>query len=366
MKNASFRVSRRKLYPVVIMLVAFSAVAIISMLLSIPLLDRITTVMFINLVVVLGLQLFMGNSGVLSFAHVGFMGIGAYTSAILSIPLDQKKIALPDLYTPFTQIEMGFLPAMFIGALVATAFAAIVGLPIMRLSDTAAAIATFAMLVIVHVVLSQWGAMTNGPRTLFGLFAYTDMWTAFAWAMIVLVFVFLFKESSLGMKLRASRDNAHAASAIGVDIVKTRWIAFTLSGFICGMSGALWAHFITSFQPGAFYLTTTFTVLTMLIIGGPQTVTGTATGVLVVTVVTEGLRQTENHFSLNGLLPFETVGLTEILLAIVLIFMLAFKPGGLIQTVELGAKLGKKHDEELLSKRVRGKAQRQGDIQGKA
>lgn len=353
MKNTSFTISRRKIYPVVLMLVIFSIIAVTSNILGVPLIDRITTVMFINLILVLGLQMFMGNSGVLSFAHVGFMGIGAYASALMSIPATQKAMALPDLYAPFTQIEMGFLPAMFIGATVAALFAAIVGFPIMRLSDTAAAIATFAMLIIVHVVLSQWGEMTNGPRTLFGLLEYTDMWTAFAWGMIILVVAFLFKESSLGMKLRASRDNVHAADAIGINVMMTRWITFTFSAFICGMSGALWAHFITSFQPGAFYLTTTFTVLTMLIIGGPQTVTGTAIGVLIITIVTEGLRQAENTFSINGILPFETVGLTEILLAIVLVCMLAFKPGGLIETTELGAKLGKKHDERSMTARKR-------------
>jgi branched-chain amino acid transport system permease protein len=140
------------------------------------------------------------------------------------------------------------------------------------------------------------------------------------------------------MKLRASRDNVHAASAIGIDVVKARWLAFTISAFICGMSGALWAHFITSFQPGAFYLTQTFIVLTMLIVGGPRTVTGTAIGVLLVTIASESLRRMENSFSASGALPFETVGMTEILLAILLMFMLAFRPGGIVQTVELGAR----------------------------
>ena len=350
MKQASFRISRRKVYPLLLTVAVFTCVALVSSVLHIPLVDRISTVMFINLILVLGLQFFMGNSGVLSFAHVGFMGIGAYASAILSIPVDQKSMALPSLYAPFTGIEMGFLPAMLIGAAVAAVFAAVIGLPIMRLSDTAAAIATFAMLVIVHVVLSQWGEMTNGPRTLFGVLKYTDMWTAFTWAMIILVLAFLFKESSLGMKLRASRDNVHAADAIGVDVVASRWVAFTISAFICGMSGALWAHFITSFQPGAFYLTMTFTVLTMLIVGGPQTITGTALGVLIITIVSEGLRMAENTFSINGLLPFETVGMTEILLAIVLVLMLAYKPGGLIETIELGASLGKKHDARAAAK----------------
>lgn len=337
MKMSSITLSGRKLLPLIGIMVVFAVVAIITSVLGIPLLDRIMTVMFINLIMVLGLQMFMGNSGLLSFAHVGFMGIGAYASAVLSIPVADKAMSLPDLYPVLAGIEMGFLPAMLCGALIAAVFAAIVGYPLMRLSDTASAIASFALLVIVHVVLSQWSAVTNGPRTLFGLLKYTDLWTAVTWALIILVVAFLFKESSLGMKLRASRDNIHASSAIGINVVRARWLAFTISAFICGMSGALWAHFITSFQPGAFYLTQTFIVLTMLIVGGPRTVTGTAIGVLLVTIANEGLRIMENSFSVSGVLPFETVGMTEVLLAILLIFMLAFRPGGIVQTIELGA-----------------------------
>ncbi len=330
-------VVRRKVVPVLVTLAIFLVVAVGASVFNSPLVDRIATVMFVNVIMVLGLQIFMGNSGLLSFAHAGFMGIGAYASAIFSLPPDQKLMSLPSLYAPLQGVQLGFLPAVFAGALVTAVFAAIVGFPLMRLTDTAAAIASFALLVIVHVVLSQWTEMTNGPRTLFGLLKYTDLWTAATWAFVAIVVAFLFKESKLGMKLRASRNNVHAAGAIGVDVIRVRWIAFVISAFVCGMAGALWAHFITSFQPGAFYMSMTFIVLTMLIIGGPQTVSGTALGVLIITVVSEGLRQLENSLGTSGVLPFETVGMTEVLLAIVLIFMLAFKPGGLVETTELGS-----------------------------
>lgn len=347
MKKVSPIFMRRKIVPVAILLVLFLAIAVVTTLLGIPLIDRIATVMFINLIMVLGLQMFMGNSGLLSFAHVGFMGIGAYASAIFSIPAEQKAMSLPNLYAPLAGIEMGFFPAIICGALVAAVFAAIAGFPLMRLSDTASAIASFALLVIVHVVLSQWSQVTNGPRTLFGLLKYTDLWTAVTWGLIAILVAFLFKESTLGMKLRASRDNVHAADAIGIDVKKARWIAYVISAFVCGLAGALWAHFITSFQPGAFYMSTTFLVLTMLIVGGPQTVTGTAIGVLLVTILSEGLRMLENFFSMSGTLPFETVGMTEVLLAIVLIFMLAFRPGGIIQTHELGSGEGPARTKKL-------------------
>lgn len=316
---------------------AFLLIALFGGTMANPLLERIITVMFINLILVLGLQMFMGNSGYLSFAHVAFMGIGAYSSAVLAMPVDVKASALPTLYSSLAGIELPFLPAVLLAGLLCSVVAALFGFPLMRLSESAAAIASFAMLVIVHVILSQWSAVTNGPRTLFGVLRYTDLWTAAMWALLVIVAAFLFKQSSLGLKLRASRDNVHAAASLGVDVVRVRFIAFVVSAFICGVAGALWAHFITSFAPGAFYLSQTFVILTMLIVGGPRTVSGAAFGVLLVTVVHEGLRHIENELNVQGGLPFQVVGMTEVLLAIALIAMLAFRPGGFIQRREIGS-----------------------------
>lgn len=339
MTQPSRSVTLRKILPIIIALVVLVAIAVLVSLFGTTVMNRIVTVMFVQLILVLGLQMFMGNSGILSFAHVGFMAIGAYASALMSIPAENKSQSLPNLYEPMMDIELGFLPAILVGAAAAGLFAAITGVALMRLSDTAAAISSFALLVIVNVVLSQWTQVTNGPRTLSGILKYTDLWTAFGWAVIVLIVVFLFKESSLGMKLRASRDNLHAADAIGINVMKTRWISFVLSAFIAGLAGGLWAHFITSFQPDSLYFQMTFLILMMLVVGGPQTITGATLGVVIITVVYEGLRSVENNLALSGALPFKTVGMTEILLAVVLILMLALRPGGIIHTVEFGARV---------------------------
>lgn len=320
-----------------LVMVIFAGIAVFGGTFASPLIERIITVMFINLILVLGLQMFMGNSGFLSFAHVAFMGIGAYTSALLAMPVDIKASALPELYGPLAGIEWPFLPAVLAAAAVAALLAAVSGYPLMRLSESAAAIASFALLVIVHVVLSQWSEITNGPRTLFGVLRYTDLWTAAMWALVTIVAAFVYKQSSLGLKLRASRDNLHAAASLGVNVVRVRFIAFVVSAFVSGVAGALWAHFITSFAPGAFYLSQTFVILTMLIVGGPRTVSGAALGVLLVTIVHEGLRHVENQFNLNATFSFQVVGMTEVLLAIALIAMLAFRPGGLIQRREIAS-----------------------------
>lgn len=324
--------------PLLLILAAVLLIALVAGLVQEPVLERITTILFINLIIVLGLQMFMGNSGYLSFAHVAFMGIGAYGSALLTIPASDKAWVLPDLPPFLADLEMGFVPGILVAAAFAALFAATVGYPLMRLSEAAAAISSFALLVIVHVVLSQWSSVTNGPRTLFGLLPYTDLATAVMWAVLVCIGVWLFKGSRLGLQLRASRDNIHAASAVGINVVLVRWIAFWLSAFVCALGGALWAHFITSFSPGAFYMSQTFVLLTMLIVGGVATVTGATLGVIVVTLVHEGLRYVENAANLSGSWPFQVVGLTEIVLAVTLIVMLAVRPGGLAKSRELGSR----------------------------
>ena len=299
-------------------------------------LTQIVIVMFVNLILVMGLQLFVGNTGLLSFAHIGFMGIGAYASAILTMTPQAKAAAIPQLYDVLVPIQLPFIPALVVAALVAALVAAVVGFPLMRLSDAASVISTFALLVILHVILSQWSEMTNGPRTVFGLLPYTDLATVATWAVIFLVLVYAFRHSNIGLKLRASRDSEYGAATIGVDIVRLRWVAFVTSAFIVAFAGGLWAHFITSFAPASFYLRETFVIVTMLIVGGPRTVSGAVIGTLLVTAVFEGLRAVENTIATERLLPgFEVVGLTGIVLAIVLILILAFRPGGIVEEREI-------------------------------
>jgi branched-chain amino acid transport system permease protein len=323
--------------PLLILLVPLVAATFVGTTVGGTLLGRILTIFFVNLMLVLSLQLFTGNSGLLSFAHTGFMGIGAYTSAVLTMTPAAKAAAIPDLYPFLEPIQLPFIGGVLVGALVAALFAAVVSFPIMRLSDAASVISTFALLVIIQVVLAHWGQITNGPRTLFGLLPYTDLPTAALWGLTFLVVAWAFKHSSMGLRLRASRDSEFAASTVGIDIVRLRWIAFTISAFVAGFAGGLWAHFITSFTPRAFYLTETFVVLTMLIVGGPRTVSGAVVGTVVVTAAFQGLRSVENELNIQ-FAPFQVVGLTEIVLAVVLIAILAIRPGGLFEEREILSK----------------------------
>lgn len=307
--------------------------------LGIRLYDRIATNLCISLVLVLGLQVFMGNSGILSFAHMGFMGIGAYASAVLTIPVQMKGMALPDLY-PFMQgIALSPYLAIVAAGLVAALVAAAVSYPLMRLSDAAAVITSFALLVVLYTVMTHWSAVTNGPRTLFGLPKATDIYLASLVAVLALVGALAFKESRTGRLLRASRDDELAAAAIGANIPQLRWRAFVLAALFAGIGGALWGHFITSFSPRAFYLKETFLILSMLVIGGPNTVTGAVIGTFIVTAAYESLRSVEGMLNEARVMNEPVIGLTEIVLALAMIGVLVLKPGGIFPTREIGALL---------------------------
>ena len=327
---------KRHLLTIAILALLIVAAALASHLLGIRLYDRIATNLCISLVLVLGLQLFMGNSGILSFAHMGFMGVGAYTSAVLTIPVQMKAMALPDLY-PFLQgVQLSPPIAIAVAGVVAALVAAVVSYPLMRLSDAAAVITSFALLVVLYTVMTHWSALTNGPRTLFGLPRATNLSSRPAWPSWRWRPRWYSRSSRTGKLLRASRDDELAAAAIGANIPALRWRAFVLAALFAGVGGALWGHFITSFSPKAFYLRETFLILSMLVIGGANTVTGAVVGTFIVTVAYEGLRGIEGVLNEIKLTGEPVIGLTEIVLALAMIVVLVLRPGGLFPTREIG------------------------------
>jgi branched-chain amino acid transport system permease protein len=262
------------------------------------------------------------------------MGIAAYGSILFSMTPQMKSIALPNLYPVLTDIQLPFFLALLVGTLIATLVAVVVGFPLMRLTS-GAPIATFALLVIIHRVLINWDEVTNGARTIFGIERFTTLWVSAAFGILFVILSYWFRETTLGLKLRASREDEHAAASIGVNIVIVRWMAFIFSAFMTGVAGALWAHFIISFSPVSFYLKQTFLIVTMLIIGGTGSVSGAVVGALVVTGIFEGMRGIENAINLSEALPFTVSGLTEVFLSSALIVILIIRPKGITGGMEL-------------------------------
>lgn len=303
---------------------------------------RVALTFLVNLVAVIGIQVFMGNSGVVSFGHVAFVGLGAYTSALLTTPPATKKLTslIPDAPGFILNAHMAFVPATLVAIAVVMVFAAVVGVVFVRMNGAAAAIATLSLLVIVRVVLGNWSQLTRGPKTFFGVPEYTTLYSALTWAVIAIFVARLFRESGLGLRLRASRTDELASQAVGVDIRRARYAAWVVSAGIAGVSGVLYAHLILAFAPQQFFFDLTFLLIVMVIVGGP-TVSGAVLGAAGVTIVTEFLRRQESGFSIGPIHVGEAFGLTTLVIGVAVLLTVVLRPGGLLGRWELDEWLGR-------------------------
>src|SRR5258707_10803972 len=250
---------------------------------------RVTlTEMLIRMVVVIAPYLFIGNSGILSFGHVGFMCIGAYAAGWATCNPAWKQLMLTGLPVFLREEEYPFLLAVAGGGALAAVVALIGGYAIMRLPVIAASIATFAFLAIVNSVYSNWDSVTAGTSSIIGIPQVVGPWEALAFALFSMVAAFVFQKSRYGLMLKASRDDEVAARASAVDIVKVRLIAFVVSAFLVGMAGALYGHFLGVLTVDIFYMGLTFITLWMLVVGGVGSLFGAVVGVLAVALVVGG------------------------------------------------------------------------------
>lgn len=283
----------------------------------------------INLVAVVGLYVFVGNSGVLSFGNVAFMAIGAYASALLTMSTAAKGVFLPDLPAFLAAAQWPVIGAALAGGLAAALVALVAGFPLMRLSGISASIATFAILVVTYVVLGNWTSLTGGQNSLMGLPIYVGLWTAAAWAVIAIAIAFVHQESRSGLLLRASREDEVAAAASGVQLVSHRLLAFVISAFLSGISGVLLAHFLGTVRVETFYLDLTFLILAMLVIGGMRSLTGAVAGAIVITLLTELMRQAEVGVTIGSTTIAAPGGLGDAALALLMLLIILFRPNGI-------------------------------------
>jgi branched-chain amino acid transport system permease protein len=318
-----------------ILLAITTAVLLAVDLLASAYIQRIVIGLGISIILVVSLNLLNGFTGVFSLGQIGFMAIGAYAASILTLPVSLKEVNLPDLPPWLAGVELSFLAATLIGALLATLIAFLVGLSLMRLTGPYVAVATMGFLVIVQVVLVNWDQMTRGARTFSGVPPHTSLWWVWGWAVLTVYVIWRLVRSAYGRWMMAVRDNEIAAQALGVSVMRSRLLAFCISAFFAAIAGSLWAHFITSFSPSAFYFSITFSIITMLVIGGMGSVSGSIIGVLFVTLLSEILRNAERGINLGFVTIPPVYGASQIIMAVILVLVIIFRPKGLLGEREL-------------------------------
>ena len=307
-----------------------------------PYLQRVVTEALIYVVMVVGLQVFVGNSGIVSFGHVSFMVIGAYVSALFTLPIE-KKLELLSLPNSVLQLHAPTPLAAAVAAAATGLFALLAGLPIVRLRGVAPSMALFALLVISHVGAQNWKAVTGGRQAMVGLPLATTPWTALGCAAVAIIAAAVYQASRRGALLRCARESEVAAESIGINIAAERLFALVLSAMLCALGGVLFAHFLGTLGPNTFYLDTTFLTLAMLVVGGMRSVSGAVTGVLVLSAASETFRYLEQGITVFGRDLEAPNGLQEVALALIMLTILILRPAGICGATEVGTLLSRLH-----------------------
>lgn len=296
---------------------------------------RILYATFVNLLVVVGLQVFMGNANITSFAHAAFMGVAAYTAAICVTPAAMKAISLPDAPLGLNAFELSPLISAGLALLIAGVLGLATGVFVARLSGVGVTITSIAILVIVHSIFLHRTDIFKGNQALFGIPKIFDLPHITALVIVAIFAARLFRESATGLRLRACADDEAGARAMGVDVYRVRLIAWVLSTLFFAAAGIAYAFFLGTISARPFYFNFVFLTVAMLILGGLRSVSGAVFGTLLISIGLQVVRWLETGPTLVGIKLPQMLGLSGLLLGVVIVAVMAFLPNGLMGNREI-------------------------------
>jgi branched-chain amino acid transport system permease protein len=298
-----------------------------------------STLLLLNVVLAVALQSFSGNSGTVSFAPMLFAAIGAYTAGLLAMPAALKGYfeGMPGW---LAQTSVGLLPAVLAGTVTAGLAGALTAVVGARLSGAPAVVATLALLLMGNVVLIGWTDVTHGAGGLAPLPRLTTVSVALGGAIVAIAVSLGFRFSRWGIQLRASQTDATAALASGVKVGLVRAAAWLVQALLAGLGGALFALHLGAVTPSMFFLSATFTLLAMVIVGGLPTVSGAVTGATLVTLLQQFVRPLEDLSLRVGPLHLDRLtGLVQVCLVAVFFLVMYLRPIGIVGSLELSERL---------------------------
>jgi branched-chain amino acid transport system permease protein len=263
-------------------------------------------------ILAVGLDLLLGWTGQFAFAHIAFYGFGIYATALLNM-----RLGIP------------FVFGMPIAAAAAALIGFLIALPATRLRTVYLALATFAFAECAQWVFRTWDSVTRGPdglrMTAASIFGYVVRNDRDAMPVIAVILALMLGatlylvRSRLGRALCAVRDSEHVAAASGIDVKRTKVLAFTISAFYAGVAGGAYTLFQSFVHPDGLGVWALVLVLTMIVVGGSGTVGGVLLGVVLLGVLPEALRAAP-----RGLLVWQ-----EFAYGLILILAIMFMPRGI-------------------------------------
>ncbi len=293
---------------------------------------RVLNLSAIYIILALSLNLLNGFTGLFSLGHSGFMAVGAYVCALLTMPAELKEMnffLVPML--PFLKnLTLPFIPALIAGGLAAAFVGFLIGAPVLRLKDDYLAIATLGFSEIIRVLITNAQTITNGAQGLKGLPRFATTYAVWITAALVTLFMAFLMRSSYGRAMKAVRDDELAAEAMGVNVFKVKVTSFTVSSFIAGIGGALLGHMITTIDPKMFTFLLTFNILLIVVLGGTGSISGSVIAAIVVTILMEILRFLDEPMNLIFFKTQGLPGLRMVVFSLMLMLVVIFRQRGLM------------------------------------
>jgi branched-chain amino acid transport system permease protein len=272
----------------------------------------------------LGLNLIVGYTGLLSLCQAAFLGIGAYSTAVL-----------------MTALNFGFWEAMIISGIIAALCGMLIGIPTLRLKGDYLAIATLGFGEIVRNIIVNWDSVTKGPMGINGIpgpeffgFMFSSMdkvsWVILIWILVGISYYFVRRvvRSRVGRALEAIREDEIAASAMGINTAKYKIGAFTTGAFLAGIAGSLFASYNQSVAPLTFDFMMSIMILCMAVLGGLGNNFATVVGAVIIVIASEIPRL----LGISHVIPPQ---LNQVIFGFILVLMMIYRPQGIIGRVKL-------------------------------
>jgi branched-chain amino acid transport system permease protein len=244
----------------------------------------------INIILAVSLNLINGFTGQFSIGHAGFMAIGAYASAYVTVTFGDRLRSAVSFLPSFGRESVVLLLALSVGALLAAVAGFFVGVPSLRLRGDYLAIVTLGFGEIIRVFILNIDAV-GGARGYSGIPKLANFFWIYLFAAATILVVYRIVHSSFGRTLVAIREDEIAAEAMGVHTTRAKVISFVVSSLMAGVAGGLFAHYLMYIHTNSFTFLKSIEIIIMIVIGGLGSISGSVLGAVLYISLTEGLRE---------------------------------------------------------------------------
>lgn len=310
---------------------------------------RIFNLCGIYIILSLSMILINGFLGLFSLGHAGFMAIGAYTCALLTMDPAIKKMNffLQPIVPWLAHVQWPILPAIFLSGILAAFAGLLIGAPVLRLKDDYLAIATLGFAEIIRIIFTNTQTLTNGSLGLKGIetiktvipvmgtsVTINVMWWIWIIAILTVIFMVRLIRGSYGKAFMAIREDEIAAEAMGISIFKHKLLAFVIASFFAGVGGALLGNLMGTIDPLMFRFLLTYNIVMVVVLGGIGSITGGVLSSIVVTILMEVLRFLDGTFAIGSFVIPGMPGLRMVVFSILLMLVIIYRPKGILGTRE--------------------------------